>query len=253
LRRPICANVFAPRAGIRPVPHLGVCRRQQTRTCRPDRSTMLRGIIFDMDGVLVDSEPFICEAAIRMFAEHGLTVQPEDFVPFVGAGEDRYIGGPAEKYGFAVDIERDKARTYDIYGEIVKGRLEPLDGVQEFIARARACGLMLAVASSADTIKIETNLQEIGVPVSTFDAVVSGLDVVHKKPNPEIFLTAARKLGLSPEECLVVEDAVNGVAAAKAAGMRCLALTTSFTRDELAGADWFASTLADAPEQATGW
>ncbi|MCE5199878.1 HAD hydrolase-like protein, partial [bacterium] len=65
-----------------------------------NNSTMIRGIIFDMDGVLVDSEPFICEAAMRMFAEHGITVKPEDFLPFVGAGEDRYVGGVAEKYNF---------------------------------------------------------------------------------------------------------------------------------------------------------
>jgi len=214
---------------------------------------MLKGIIFDMDGVLVDSEPFICEAAIRMFAERGLNVKPEDFIPFVGAGENRYIGGVAEKYGFPIDIERDKARTYEIYGEIVKGRIEPLPGVHEFIAKARARGLKLALASSADRVKIDINLREIGIAPETFDAIVSGQDVIRKKPDPEIFLTAAKRLGLAPEECLVVEDAVNGVAAAKAAGMRCLALTTSFTKEDLAGADWFASNLAEAPEEALDW
>jgi len=209
---------------------------------------MLKGIIFDMDGVLVDSEPFICEAAMRMFAERGVTVSAEDFIPFVGAGEDRYIGGVAEKHGIALDIDRDKARTYAIYAEIVRGRLEPLDGVHEFIAKARARGMKLALASSADRVKIEVNLREIGLPPETFDAVVSGLDVVNKKPDPEIFLTAGQMLGLSPDECLVVEDAVNGVAAAKTAGMRCLGLTTSFSAEELSAADWIAGTLADAPE-----
>lgn len=214
---------------------------------------MLKGIIFDMDGVLVDSEPFICEAAIRMFAERGLKVKPEDFTPFVGAGENRYIGGVAEKYGFHIDIERDKARTYEIYGEIVRGRIEPLPGVHEFIAKARGRGLKLALASSADRIKIEINLREIGIVPETFDAIVSGQDVVRKKPDPEIFLTAAKRLGLAPEECLVVEDAVNGVAAAKAAGMRCLALTTSFTKEDLSGADWFAPNLADVPDDVLNW
>ncbi len=211
---------------------------------------MIKGIIFDMDGVLVDSEPFICEAAIRMFAEHGINVKPEDFIPFVGAGENRYIGGVAEKYGFPVDIERDKRRTYEIYGEIVKGRIESLPGVHEFIAKARDLGLKLALASSADRIKIDINLREIGIAPETFDTIVSGQDVVRKKPDPDIFITAAERLGLLPEECLVVEDAVNGVAAAKAAGMRCLALTTSFTKEDLAGADWFAPNLAEAPEEA---
>lgn len=214
---------------------------------------MIEGVIFDMDGVLVDSEPFICEAAIKMFAEHGVTVQPEDFLPFVGAGEDRYVGGPAEKYGFPLDLARDKARTYEIYGQIIKGRLQPLRGVREFIDRCRERGLKLAVASSADRIKVGYNLSEIKLPEDTFDEIVSGEDVVNKKPDPEVFLLAANKLRIAPERCLVVEDAVNGVRAAKAAGCRCLAITSTFTTEELDGADWFAPDLADAPSQATEW
>ena len=214
---------------------------------------MLKGIIFDMDGVLVDSEQFICEAGIRMFAEHGITVLPQDFIPFVGAGENRYLGGVAEKHGFPIDIERDKARTYALYAEIVKGKLDPLPGVRDFITKARARGLMLALASSADKVKILINLEQIGLPLETFDAIVSGLDVVKKKPDPEIFLVAAQMLKLSPAECLIIEDAVNGVAAAKAAGARCLGLTTSFAPDELGAADWIANTLADAPNRIWRW
>lgn len=214
---------------------------------------MICAVIFDMDGVLVDSEPFICEAAVRMFAERGLTVQPEDFIPFVGAGENRYIGGVAERHSFPVDIERDKARTYEIYGEVVRGRLEPLDGVHEFFEKVRSHGLKLALASSADRVKIDINLREIGISPEVFDAVVSGLDVVHKKPDPEIFLTAAERLGAAPERCLVVEDAVNGVAAAKAAGMKCLGLTTSFSAEDLSDADWIAPTLASAPDEVLDW
>jgi beta-phosphoglucomutase-like phosphatase (HAD superfamily) len=69
---------------------------------------MIRGVLFDMDGVLVDSEEFMCEAAVRMFAEKGLTVTKEDFDPFVGMGENRYLGGVAEKYGAEFDLEKDK-------------------------------------------------------------------------------------------------------------------------------------------------
>lgn len=68
------------------------------------------GVIFDMDGVLVDSEKFICKAACLTFEEIGLQVKPDDFLPFVGTGEDRYIGGVAEKYNFAIDIEAVKKR-----------------------------------------------------------------------------------------------------------------------------------------------
>lgn len=213
---------------------------------------MIEAIIFDMDGVIIDSEPFIREAAIRMFAEKGLTVQPEDFLPFTGAGEDRFIGGVAEKYGVKLDLVPDKARTYEFYGEIVKGRLDPLPGVHEFIAKARARGLKLAVASAADRVKVDINLSEIGLSEDAFDAVITGSDVTHKKPDPEIFVTAAAKMGVEPANCLVCEDAVNGTKAARAAGMRCLGITTSFTPEDL-GADWHAPNLAAAPDEVMEW
>lgn len=207
--------------------------------------TKLKGILFDMDGVLVDSEKYICEAAIRMFSEHCVYVEPEDFLPFVGSGENRYLGGVAQKYNFPFELETDKARTYEIYADLVKGKLKPLNGVLSFIAECRAQGLKLAVATSADKVKMEINLREIGIPAETFDATINGLEVENKKPDPEIFVKAAAKLGLKPDECLVVEDAVNGVKAAKAAGCKCLGLTTSFSPDELSEADWIAKDLGE--------
>jgi HAD superfamily hydrolase (TIGR01509 family) len=206
--------------------------------------------VFDMDGVLCDSEPFICEAATRMFAErHGVRVNAEDFVPFVGAGEDRYLGGVGQQYGLAMDLQADKKRTYEIYLEIIRGRLRPLAGVREFIADCRGLGMRLAVASSADEIKVQGNLREIGLPPETFDAVVNGLQVTRKKPHPEIFLRAIRQLALRPGQSLVVEDAPNGILAGRAAGARCLGLTTSFSAHALraAGADWTAPDLAHVP------
>ena len=220
---------------------------------RDNVSVLPYGVIFDMDGVLVDSEPFIARAGCLMFAELGLTVRPEDFVPFVGAGEDRYLGGVAEKYRFPIDITSAKRRTYEIYLNIIKGRLAPLPGVHTFLDACRRVGKQTALATSADLVKAEGNLREIGLPLSTFDAVVTGLDVVNKKPHPEIFVTAARRLELDPQDCLVIEDAVNGVAAAKGSGARCLALTTSFTCEQLVGADWYAPTLAEASESVLFW
>ena len=102
---------------------------------------MLKAIIFDMDGVLVDSEPIIYEAARRMFAENGVTVSKEDFKPFVGAGENRYLGGVAQKYGLELNIEEVKARTYEIYAEIVKENLEPLPGVHDFYIKSTCQGI----------------------------------------------------------------------------------------------------------------
>ncbi|NLF30049.1 MAG: HAD-IA family hydrolase [Planctomycetes bacterium] len=216
------------------------------------QNTPLAGVIFDMDGVLCDSEAIMAQAACRMFAEtYRVTVRPEDFAPFAGTGENRYLGGVAAQYGIDWQLERDKARAYAIYLEMIVGRLAPLPGVVDFVAHCRGRGLKLAVATSADLVKMEGNLREIGLPAATFDVCLTGSDVLHKKPDPEIFLAAARRLGVPSPACLVVEDAPNGVRAAKAAGSRCLGLTTSFAPGILrdAGADWIAADLAAVPAE----
>ena len=215
--------------------------------------TRLKGVIFDMDGVLVLSEPIIAAAAIRMFAEKGFEVRHEEFRPFIGMGEDRFIGGVAEARGIPLEPEKDKARTYALYLDMVRGNLKPLPGVVEFVAECRRRGLKIAVASSADEIKVVANLNEIGLPPATFDAVVNGSEVARKKPAPDIFLEAARRLELDPADCLVIEDAISGVEAAKSAGARCLAVTTSFDRAQLAKADWIVDSLASAPAESLAW
>lgn len=207
-------------------------------------------IIFDMDGVLVDSEWFIAEAACLMFREtHGVVVKHEDFLPFVGRGENLFLGGVAEKYGVkGFDIDLDKARTYQIFIDIVRGKLKELPGAAAFVHACRDKGFKTALATSTDRIKMEANLREIGLDGDAFDARVNGLDVERKKPYPDIFLEAARRVGAQSAACWVVEDSTSGVLAAKAAGMRCLALLTTFPEAELreAGADAITKDLSTA-------
>ncbi len=205
---------------------------------------MIQAVIFDMDGVLADSEQLIRAAAMQMFSEQGLEVQKDDFVPFVGAGENRYIGGVAEKYGFVLDLPSAKARTYAIYLELVPRGLKMFPGADLLVKQCHAAGLKIAVASSADRIKIDANLRAIGLPPAIWDTLVSGEELANLKPAPDIFLEAARRLGVDASRCTVVEDAVNGVQAAKAAGMRCVALETSFSKEELRQADCVCSSIA---------
>jgi HAD superfamily hydrolase (TIGR01509 family) len=214
---------------------------------------MIKGVLFDMDGVLVDSEPFICKAAIMMFSELGVKVLPEDFYPFVGMGENRYIGGVAESHGVNVDIEQVKARTYEIYGMIVRNKLSALPGAYEFISKCRKKGFKLALATSADRVKMEINLKEIGLPPETFHSIITGLDVENKKPFPDIYIKAARSIGLEPQECLIVEDAVSGIKAGKSAGCRCLAVTSSFNASALHEADWICESLLKVPGEVLNW
>jgi len=228
------------------------------------RNHQIEAVLFDMDGVLVDSEAYICQAGMNMFAEKGYTVRAEDFLPFTGMGENRYLGGVAEKHqkarrGYSIlpyfpfELEKDKARTYEIYADLVRGKLAPLDGVHDFVAKCRKQGLKIAVASSADPVKVNINLEEIGLKRELFQAIVTGLDIEHKKPAPDIFLKAAKLMGADPKRCLVVEDAISGVAAGKAAGARVLALTTAFSPEELSEADWITSTLATAGDEVLEW
>jgi beta-phosphoglucomutase-like phosphatase (HAD superfamily) len=100
---------------------------------------------------------------------------------------------------------------------------------------------------------MEINLNEIGLSVKSFDATVNGLDVERKKPFPDIYIAAAEQIGLSPDECLVVEDAVSGIKAAKAAGCKCLAVTTSFSKEKLYEADWICESLTEVPDDALLW
>lgn len=188
---------------------------------------MIRAVVFDMDGVLTDSEPVINAAAIAGLREYGVAAEPADFLPFVGMGEDCYIGGVAERYGCRYRPAMKK-RVYEIYLEILADRIKAFPGVQSLLGALRGRGVDLCLASSADRIKVEANLAAIRVSLTAFAAIVVGEDVACKKPAPDIYRTAAARLGLDPRECCAVEDAVNGIQAAKAAGMRCVAVAQSF-------------------------
>jgi beta-phosphoglucomutase len=218
----------------------------------PGREAM-KAVIFDMDGVLVDSEAFICSAGVEMFREKGFNVDRSDFLEFTGMGENRYLGGVAEKHHIPFEVKKDKARTYEIYSELVSGHLTPLPGAVAFVRQCLDRDLQVALATSADPVKVQINLREIGIPHNAFHALVTGLDIRKTKPAPDIFLKAASLLGVDPGDCLVVEDAVSGVQAGKSAGARVLAVTTSFGPEALSGADWIVDSLEDVPPEVLEW
>lgn len=192
-------------------------------------------VIFDMDGVLVDTEPVIEAAAITGLAEFGVTARPADFQPFIGAGEVKYIGGVAEKYGIPYQPEM-KDRVYQIYLEIVAETLKVFPGIKDCLKQLQQAQLPLALASSADRIKIEANLRVAGIPEAQFSVILGAEDVSRRKPAPDIYLKAAERLEIRPDCCIVVEDAVNGIEAARAAGMHCVAVANTFSPEILAQA-----------------
>ncbi|KAI3781172.1 hypothetical protein L2E82_11176 [Cichorium intybus] len=193
-------------------------------------------VLFDMDGVLCNSEEASRLAAVDVFAEMGVQVTVEDFVPFMGTGEANFLGGVARVKGVAdFNPETAKKRFFEIY---LDKYAKPNSGIGfpgalELITECKNSGLKVAVASSADRIKVDANLAAAGLPSSMFDAIVSADAFENLKPAPDIFISASKTLNVPPSECIVIEDALAGVQAAQAAQMRCIAVTTTLSEDTL--------------------
>ena len=193
----------------------------------------VRGVLFDMDGVLVDSEYAMRESAKKALHEWGVYPEDGDFIPFVGRGENKFVGGVAERYGVPF-VPEMKARAYEIYGDMaVRGEVTVYPGVKELLLWLSSRKTPMAVCSAADWVKVRHNLKAIGVEPEIFGAIVTGEDVKVNKPAPDIYLEGARRLGLSGSECVVAEDAVSGIRAAHAAGAAAVGITTSFSAEEL--------------------
>ncbi|CAM8914721.1 unnamed protein product [Rhodiola kirilowii] len=193
-------------------------------------------VLFDMDGVLCNSEDPSRRAAVDVFAEMGVEVTVDDFVPFMGTGEANFLGGVASVKGVkGFNTEEAKKRFFEIY---LDKYAKPNSGIGfpgalELINECKSKGLKVAVASSADRIKVDANLAAASLPLSLFDAIVSADAFENLKPAPDIFLAASKILGVPTDECIVIEDALAGVQAAKAAQMRCIAVTTTLSEESL--------------------
>ncbi len=189
--------------------------------------------------MLCNSEIVSRKAAAEVMAElYGLTVDPAEFEEFTGTGEANFLGGVARKYGAPFEVESCKAKFFEIYMAkyAVPGAGIGYAGAKELVAACRAAGLRTAVASSADLVKVHANLGAAEIPLDLFDIVVSADAFERLKPSPDIFLAAAAQLGVEPAECVVIEDALAGVQAARAAGMRVIGLTTTMPADSMVAA-----------------
>jgi HAD superfamily hydrolase (TIGR01509 family) len=204
-----------------------------------------QAIIFDMDGVLVDSEPFGFEAMRRVAARYGLGYSEEENAEFLGRTTLDCCRILKDRHGLP-----DSAETLaDFYiegmlAQIGEGPI-PMPGVPDVLERVRARGYRLALASSAEVRVIHANLTALAL-APLFEAVVSGTQVARGKPAPDVFLAAADRLAVTPDRCLVIEDSRNGLLAAKAAGMRCAVVPCAHTRhQDFREADHQLTTLPD--------
>jgi len=198
-----------------------------------------------MDGVLTDSEPLTCTAAVEVFKNLGLEVQRDDFNPFIGTGEDSYLSGPAKKYGLEFNLCEAKAQLHHEYLKLVPAGLQSFPGVTELIDLLRSSGVKIAVATSADEIKMDANLAKIGHPPETWDACAYGGMVKNNKPSPDIFLKVAELIGADPLDCAVIEDSTHGIDAANRAGCLSVAVGHTFSKERLSRAQVYVEKISD--------
>ena len=200
-------------------------------------NTQTWGALFDWDGVIIDSSRHHEKSWELLAKEEGLPLPPDSFR--LGFGRKNQIIIP-EIYRWAhdpVEIERLGARKEAIYRELMAAdTLEPLPGVRAWLATLRNAGIPRAVGSSTPRANLDAAMGRLGLS-EYFDAIVSAEDVTLGKPNPEVFLKAAERIGCRPERCVVFEDALAGIAAARAGGMRVVGIATTHPPEELTQAD----------------
>jgi len=209
------------------------------------------GLIFDVDGVIADTEGANARASIAMFAElFGLTgVVREDFEAGLGRGAAAYVRAAAERHGLNLtdeQVERATARRQENFLALLEREpLGPFPGVLELMSAALdAEDFAVAIATSGTRVKSEAVLKSARVPYARM-VYVTGSDVARKKPAPDLFETAARWCGLPARCCAVIEDAPDGIEAARAAGAACIAVTNSTTAERLARADHVVASLVE--------
>jgi beta-phosphoglucomutase len=206
---------------------------------------MLSGVVFDLDGVIVDSHPLHKRAWRAFLASVGKQVSEQDLdfifegrrrrdilIHFLGELSDTEIQGYGNKK--------------DEYFRQAASELEPVPGTVEFIRTVKKAELRLAVATSASRQRAQWTLQQLNI-ADYFEVLVTGDDVVQSKPDPTIYRLAAQRLGVSPERLFAIEDSVCGVRSAKSAGLPCIGIATGRNVHPLilSGADRVVSTLVD--------
>lgn len=203
----------------------------------------IKGLIFDLDGVLVDTVPVHFSAWSRMFKEYGYEFGKQEYRNLVD-GRPRFDGARAVMVNHSEQQIREAAnKKNDYYVEAIdRGDFQVFEAASALVRKSQADGYGLAAASSS--VNVKTVLEKAGL-LDAFSVVVGGDDVENGKPSPDIFLTAASRLGLKVEECIVIEDSSSGVKAAKNGGFYCVGLQHEDHAGGLQGADEIVSSLAD--------
>ncbi len=204
---------------------------------------MITTVIFDLDGLLADTERLHCQAYQMALLEHGVPLTEADYGEHwvrCGKGIYEWVG----QQGLELDPGGLRARKATHYQELLRSSLRPMEGAEALLNRLTG-NMRIGLASSSYRDAVDGVIYGLGF-ANYFETIVSGLDVARVKPAPDIFLETANRLGVAPTECAVLEDAEKGVLAAHAAGMRCVAVPNDYTRQhDFSKASHICSSLND--------
>ncbi len=204
----------------------------------------LEAVLWDMDGVIADTMQYHMSAWRDILQDMGITMTEEDFRPLFGQRHDRIIRHFLGDKMTHEEIEALSDRKQALYRQRVAKDIRAFPGVIDLMKALQKNGIKAALASSATKENVDVIVEGLGI-AKFFQAFVNGPEVAEGKPSPLIFQLAAKKLGTQPADCVVIEDAIAGVAAAKTGGMKCIAVTNSLPRERLKDADLIVDSLEE--------
>ncbi len=206
----------------------------------------MEAFLFDMDGVIVDTQQYHSRALQQVFTEIGVSVSLAELSQYAGTKRGASFRGIAAQRGLKLPVEQLSARKDVLFNDIIAHtQLQPIEGIPELLAKLQAAGIPMAIASSSSDAFIAYIVDCLHIR-SFFDALLSGENLPESKPNPAIYLLTAQTLGVLPEQCVVLEDAALGVQAAKAAGMYCIGYQNPHSgQQDLSHADEIVASIRD--------
>lgn len=206
----------------------------------------MKAVIFDMDGVIIDSEPIHLEVDIQTMKDLGYNISKEELNKYVGTTSDYMFSDIKNRYKINKSVEDIISYRAEIAKErIIKADLEPIEGIRELLSDLKNNNIPAAIASSSPRDFIDAVVSKFGLQ-DYFSYIVSGEEVENGKPSPDVYIETAKKLGVQPKDCIVIEDSKNGVLAAKAAGMKCAGFKNINSGDQdLSKADYIVNSITE--------
>jgi HAD superfamily hydrolase (TIGR01509 family) len=189
---------------------------------------MIKAAIFDMDGIIIDSEPLQMVAINQVMAQWDIQLSEEDFLPMIGRRLSDDFVDLKKKFPVPVEYPEFAKMKNQAYQNLIQHSIQEMPGLSRLLKELKKANILLAVASGSGRWDIDLVLEGLGLS-SAFDVITSGNEVTHGKPHPEIYILTANRLQIAPEFCVAFEDTSYGVTSAKSAGMKCVAVPHKYT------------------------